>query len=220
MEDISELIVDCLKPFEKFQIEILDDKDQHYQLTSEIIVTGGDYLIISPPMFLDSYFDLPVNAVISVIFYRNEGIIFGHSKILAKQSGDEPRLKLSLPYNVELINRRRHKRYRLKLKSTIEYLINKNSSNYKVLYIETFDISTHGLSYFHNDPLGKYHKIKCSINLDNITNNPVVAECRYVQSLKKTVKGVNLYKIGLEFVKISGYDKERLHEKLFRRKAN
>lgn len=216
MSELSELIYETLKAFEPFKIEILDDKDQYYQLSSTIEKVKTEYLIISPPKFGEEDFDLPVGAEVSIVFYRSDGILYGHSKILAKQSGDGARLKISLPYNVELINRRRAKRYRIRIRAEIEYLINKNDTTKKVLNVGTNDINMYGISYFDTDPLGKYYSIKCKLHLED-DPDPVLAECKYIYSQKKMVRGHIMYKTALEFTKISRESMRRIHQRCFRR---
>ncbi len=217
MSESSELIFESLKIFEPLKIEILDEKDDYYQLSSTIEKICSEYLIISPPKFGNGYFDLPVDAEISIVFYRSDGILFGHSKILSKQSVDEARLKITLPYNVELINRRRAKRFRLRLKAEVEYFINKNDTNKKILNVGINDINMYGISYFDYEPLGKYHNIKCKIYLNDNNPNPATAQCRFVYSQKKMIKGYSMYKTALEFTKISRDDKERIHQRCFRK---
>ncbi len=217
MSELSELIFDSLKAFEPLKIEILDEQDNYYQLTSTIEKVSEEYVIISPPKHGNEYFDLPVDAEISVVFYRSDGILFGCSRIISKQSGDESRLKITLPYNVELINRRRAKRFRVKLKAEVEYLINKNDYNKKVLKVGTNDINMYGFSYFDYDPMGKYYSIKCKMYVEDRDPAPVIAECRFVYSQKKLIKGHNMFKTALEFTKISKNDKERIFQRCFKR---
>lgn len=219
MSDVSELIFESLKEYEPFKIEILDNNDNYYQLSSQIEKVSGEYIIISPPLFGDQYYDLPVGAEVSIVFYRTEGILFGHAKIISKQNADEARLKISIPYNVELINRRRAKRFRLRLKTEIEYLINKNDPNKKILNVGTNDINVYGISYFDSEPLGRYYNIKSRIHLGDDDPSPVAAECKYVYSQKKMIKGHNMYKTALEFTKISKNDKQRIHQRCFRRRV-
>lgn len=214
---MTELINENLKVFEPLKIEILDEKDQYYQLGSVIERVASDYLIISPPKFGNESFYLPVGAEISVVFYRSDGILYGHSKILAKQSGDDARLKISKPYDVELIDRRRSKRTRLTMRAEIEYLMNKNDSNKKVLNVILYDVNAYGMSYIDTEPLGKYQSIKTRIYMKNDLSNPVQAECKYVYSCKKEIKGAPMYKTALEFSRISEVDVDRLKEKCYRK---
>ncbi len=217
MEEYSDLINEHLRVLEPFKIEILDDKDRYYQLTSRIEKVGDDYLIVSPAKDGLKTFDLPVEAEISIVFYRNDGILYGLTKILARQSGDNARLKISLPYNIELINRRRAKRIRVRLRAEIEYLINKNDKTKKILNVGTSDINVFGVSYMDTEPFGKYHNIICKLHLDDREDVPAMAECRFVYSQKKTHKGQVVYKTALEFTGISRNDIDRIQKRCYRR---
>jgi|GEM_PF-3857044 len=214
---MSGLIKEHLKRFEPFKIEFLDEKNHFYQLSSSIEQVTDEYMIISPPKFGDQVYNLPVDAEISIIFYRNDGILHGVCKILSKQSGENARLKLSTPYDVELTERRRAKRLRLSFQSEIEYLINKNDTKKKVLNVLTNDVNVYGVSYLDTEPLGRYYNIRCKIYVEGYKSEPVCADCRFVYSQKKQIKGKLMYKTALEFIKISAEDIERLQQKCYKK---
>ena len=213
---MSDLILEHLNKWEKFRIEFLDEKDRLYQLDSEIQQIASDYLIVSAPKLGGEKYDLPVDSEVSIVFYRSDGLLYGQTIILGKQSGFGEKIKISIPYNNELIDRRRSKRVKVALKLEVSYYLNKNSMQKKVLNELTYDVSSTGLSYLSDNPLGKYYDIKAYIFLDKNFEDPVIADCQYVTSRRKTIRGKELYQVVLEYIKISRDDIMRLQQRCYR----
>lgn len=209
-----------LKRWEPFKLEFLDEKDKFYQLDSSIEHVTSECMIINPPKFADEKYDLPVNSELSIVFYRADGLLYGMTKVLGKQSSGDLKLKVSLPYDVELIERRKAKRVKLSLKLELVYYINKNSIQKKVLNEVTYDISSTGLSYISDKPFGKYHDIKAFIYLDTNFKDPVIANCNYIASRKKQIRGQEMYQVAFEFIKISREDIIRLQQKCYRSRSS
>ena len=213
----EDIIKEHLKRWEPFIIEFLDEKDKLYQLKSSIETVADDYLIISTPKLGDAKYDLPVDSEVSLIFNRSEGLLYALTTILGKQSGQDGKVKISLPYNVTLRERRRAKRYGVKFKLEVEYYLNKNSANRKVVNSITKDISTTGVSFYSYTPFGKFHKIVCYIYLDDNFSNPVKAKCQYVYSREVMIKNEIMFHIALDILEISKEDSTRLQQKCYRK---
>lgn len=213
----KELLNEHLKKWEPFKIEFLDEKDKLYQLDSSIEHITAEYLIINAPKFRDEKYDLPVGSEVSMLFYRREGLLYAQTKILGTEPGYGSRLKISLPYNIGLFERRKSRRFRLKLKLEMEYYLNKNSPQKKVLNEITHDVSTLGLSYISETPFGKFHNIKCLVYLEDNFLNPVIADCMFVYSREIRIKNEIMYHNAFEFVKIAHDDLLRLQQKCYRK---
>lgn len=213
----EDIIKEHLKRWEPVVIEFLDEKDKLYHLTSSIEIVTDTYLILTAPKLGNVKYDLPVNSEVSLLFHRSEGILYALTTILGKQSSQDAKLKISTPYNVSLKERRRAKRYGIKLKLEVEYYLNKNAPNKKVVNTVTKDISSTGISFFSYTPFGKFHKITCNIYLDDKLSNPVQAYCQYVYSRQVTVKNETMYHIALEILEISKDDSIRLQQKCYRK---
>ncbi|OGI00514.1 MAG: hypothetical protein A2Y25_00385 [Candidatus Melainabacteria bacterium GWF2_37_15] len=213
----EELINEHLKKWESFKFEFLDHKDSLYQLDSSIEYVAKDYIIVNPPKFGGEKYHLPVNSEVSIVFYRSDGLLYGQTTILGQQAGFQSMLKISLPYNVNLVERRRSKRIRLGVRLDVEYYLNKNSMQRKVLNVSSYDISATGLSYLSEEPFGNFHNINCMMYLNSNLKDPVTAKCAYVGSRKKLIKNQPMYQIALEYTKIPQEDALRLQEKCYRK---
>lgn len=214
---MDEKLKEHIKRLEPFKLEFLDEKDRYYQLDSSIEQIYDEYMIISPPKNNKGGYDLEVGAEVSIVFYRSDGILYGQCQVLGKQSGFKPKLKMTLPYNVNLIERRRARRYPLKMRMTVEYYFNKNSTRKKMLDVITQDVSLNGVSFVDPTPFGKFERIVCTIypNLDH--SEPIIATCQFVYSREKKMKGETMYLTALTFTEISKEDSFRLQEKCFRK---
>ncbi len=215
--NMNELIQEHLKRWEPIKIEFLDLKDRLYKLDSSIEIIAEEYIIISSPKFGGEKYDLPVNSEVNIAFYRPDGILYAQTKILGKQSGVDSRYKISKPYNLELIERRRARRARMNLKLEVEYYLNKNSLQKKILNEVTYDINTYSLSYISDMPFGKYYGIKCRIYLNTDFKNPVEVKCKYISSREKKIKGQPMYQVAFEFEQIPEEDIMRIQQKCYRR---
>ncbi len=212
----DEILAQHLVVGEPLRIEFLDESDMLYQLDSSIEIVGENHIIINPPSFRGKKYEIPVNSTVSIVFYRRDGILYALTEILGKQQGEDARLKLSLPYNIQIYERRRTKRVRASFKLEIEYYPNPNSHIKKVLNERVFDLSTGGVSYLSETPLGNYTNIQCKIYLDHSLNKPIIANCRYITSRLKRVKGQVMYQIALEFIQISKDDIGRLQQRCYK----
>lgn len=218
MMEVLELLDDHLRLFEPLHLEFLDENDQHYKLSSTVHKVGKDYLIINAPKSDDVTYELPEGVEVSIVFQREDGILYGHCKILGKQRHcyENAKLKISKPYNVDFIDDQKAKKYKIALKTQIEYFINKNDVKKKILNVSTFNINQYGVSYLDTEPLGKYFIIRCKVFIDN--EEPVQAECRFVNATRRDIKGTPMYQTDLEFTNISREDSERILKKCSRKR--
>jgi len=212
----DELLSQHLMPGEPLRIEFLDENDMLYQLDSSINIVDKNFLVINPPRFRGKSYELSVDSTVSIIFFRKDGLLYAFTDILGKQQGEEAKLKLSLPYNIQIYERRRTKRVRASLKLEIEYYPQSNFQIKKVLNERTYDISVGGVSYLSDTPLGNYNNIQCKLFLDSSISNPVIADCKYITSRLKRIRGNILYQVALEFIQISKNDISRLQQKCYK----
>jgi len=205
-----------LKELEPLKIEFTDKDDKYHRLSTYIKRVDGDYILINPPETGGILYEVPDNSRINLIFTRNDGVLIAQCEFLGKQLGVQSGIKISYPYDTQVLERREYVRVPLKLRTKISYYAKRDSVEKESVYVVTRNISGSGMCFFHPDSMENLHDIQCKIFLNDGNPKPVAVKCDHVYSKKARVKNKLYHLIALKYRSVSEEDSARIVKECFK----
>lgn len=217
---MSDEIYEHLKEQASFNIEFVDEKDNYHRLNSHIKGLFDDYILIASPNSKGNFPKLPDNSEINIIFTRNNGVLIARCMVLGKEPDEQAGIKISFPYETNIIERRKLVRVSLKLNVEVFYHENEDSAEEKTFFATTRNISGNGLCYLSKQSLKNSCNIQCKIHLQDENPKSVKVNCNLVYSKKVKLKDKISYLTALVYTSISDEDSTRIVKECFKYQIN
>lgn len=195
------------------KIEVIFDKI-YYKSTIQDINYEEESLLISIPVIDGVYLTLNAEDVIDQVFYDRKGNVFKYNTKIIKRVTDNniPFYKVTLPYNVEKIQRRDY--VRVNTAESIEYKLDKKMKNYEK--DETpyekgllLDLSGGGMRFIGSKEFSHGNIINANVKYEN---ENVEVKGKIVR-VEKTEDKKYIY--GISFMDISNSAREKIIRLVF-----
>ncbi len=214
---ITDELSNYLKELETLKIEFTDKDDGYHRLDSHIKRVNEDFILLDSPEGI-----LPADgSMLNLIFPRKNGVLIARCSFLEKQTGTLPGIKVSYPYNTQILERREYVRVPLRLRTKITCSFDKNSAEKESFYVVTRNISGSGICFLYDKSLqGCEEEIKCKIYINDGNPNPIRVKCKYVYSKKARIKNNIFYITALKYISLSEEDSARIVKECFKYQIN
>lgn len=205
-----------------FKLEFMDENDNYHQLDSHIIGVYNDYILISPPEKDDIIVNIPENSGVNLIFPSSEEnkVLIAQCSVFGREFGDISGIRVSHPYNAQVIERREYVRVPMKLRTDITFHLKPDGSEEKTLSAISKNISGNGVAVFHKEPVEDYCKISCIIHLKDGGATPVRTDCDIIYTRKVRIKEETYNLTALAFTSILEQDLSRIVKECFKYQIN
>jgi len=215
---MADEIYEHLRERAPFKIEFIDKNDNYHRLGSSIKSIFEDHIFIYPPQAAETFPEIPENSEVNIIFNRNNGVLIAKCIVLDSEPEAEDGIKISFPYDVQILERREYVRVSLRLRTEIIYY--PDELNRESLFVVTRNISGSGFCFIHKDSFEKKQDIHCKIYLNDQNPNPVAAKCVHIHSKKLKTRGDIYYLTALKYTSISDKDITRIVRECFKHQIN
>lgn len=205
-----------IKELESCEIEFIDKDDNIRMLNTYIKEVFQDYILIAPPEKDEVSYEVPDNAEVNLIFAKDNKFFVASCIVMGKELGVKSGVKLSLPYNSKVIERREYIRIPLRVEMEVTCLLDTEGKDNYSFSVQSRDISGSGISFYHKEPLENYYDINCKINLNDGNPNPVFARCDLVYTKPVTLNEKEYLLTALTFTSLSDDDCSRIVKECFK----